>query len=75
MRRLILMRHAKAGWPAGIATDFDRPLTHIQSGDGSTQKTTDLILCYALHLGERRKRSNFWKFPPLLNESSQTAFI
>ena len=49
--------------------------THIQSGDGSTQKTTDLILCYALHLGERRKRSNFWKFPPLLNESSQTAFI
>ncbi len=26
MRRLILMRHAKAGWPAGVSTDFDRPL-------------------------------------------------
>tara|TARA_R110002020_G_scaffold47537_9_gene135183 strand:+ start:1315 stop:1482 length:168 start_codon:yes stop_codon:yes gene_type:complete len=49
--------------------------THMQSGDGSTPKTTDLTLHYVLHLGERRKRSNFWKFPPLLNESSQTAFI
>ncbi|OAN82718.1 phosphohistidine phosphatase [Sulfitobacter pontiacus] len=55
MRRLILMRHAKAGWPAGIATDFDRPLDDKGRQDAhaigrwldAEDYRPDLVLCSA----------------------------
>lgn len=42
MKRLLLMRHAKSDWNAGVETDFDRPLNYRGRKD-SPKMATHLI--------------------------------
>ena len=78
MSRLLLLRHAKAGWAEPGMRDFDRPLDATGRADaeaigallGETAPTPDLIVCSTA----RRARETLDGVPPHIKDTVKTVF-